>query len=99
MVKKKRKEKKKYKNKVKQCQYIFWGVIEGFINRKKDYRLINGLILLLCLVPRSDCVDILTQCGDRKRFHEGITPERLCEMLSPIDDPERCIPLRRYLSE
>lgn len=44
-------------------------------------------------------MDILTQCGDRKRFHEGMTPERLCDMLSPIDDPERCIPLRRYLSE
>jgi len=50
-------------------------------------------------VLRSDCVDILTQCGDRKRFHEGQTPERICELLSPIDDPERCIPLRTYLSE
>lgn len=50
-------------------------------------------------VLRSDCVYILTQCGDRKRFHEGQTPERICELLSPIDDPERCIPLHRYLSE
>lgn len=50
-------------------------------------------------VHRSDCVDILTQCGDMKRFHEGQTPERICELLSPIDDPERCIPLHRYLSE
>lgn len=49
--------------------------------------------------PRSDCVDILTQCGDRRRFHEGQTPERICELLSPVDDPERCIPLHRYLSE
>lgn len=55
---------------------------------------------LLCVyVHRSDCVDILTQCGDRKRFHEGQTPERICSLLSPIDDPERCIPLHRYLSE
>lgn len=44
-------------------------------------------------------MDILTQCGDMKRFHEGQTPERICELLSPIDDPERCIPLHRYLSE
>lgn len=53
----------------------------------------------LLFVLRSDCVDILTQCGDMKRFHEGQTPERICELLSPIDDPERCIPLHRYLSE
>ncbi|CAB1341185.1 unnamed protein product, partial [Coregonus sp. 'balchen'] len=46
----------------------------------------------------SDCVDILTQCGDHKRFHEGQTAERICEILSPIDDPERCIPLERYLT-
>lgn len=48
---------------------------------------------------RSDCVDILTQCGDKRRFHEGQTAERICELLSPVDDPERCIPLHRYLSE
>lgn len=48
---------------------------------------------------RSDCVDILTQCGDRRRFHEGLTAERICELLSPVDDPEHCIPLHRYLSE
>ncbi|CAG5895722.1 unnamed protein product [Menidia menidia] len=48
-------------------------------------------------ICKSDCVYILTQCGDRKRFHEGQTPERICELLSPIDDPERCIPLQRYL--
>ncbi|KAM8882007.1 reversion-inducing cysteine-rich protein with Kazal motifs isoform 1-T1 [Synchiropus picturatus] len=50
------------------------------------------------LICKSDCIEILTQCGDRKRFHEGQTPERICELLSPIDDPERCIPLRRYLT-
>ena len=44
-------------------------------------------------------MDILTQCGDRKRFHEGQTAERICSQLSPIDDPERCIPLHRYLCE
>ncbi|XP_061569070.1 reversion-inducing cysteine-rich protein with Kazal motifs [Cololabis saira] len=49
------------------------------------------------VICKSDCVDILTQCGDRKRFHEGQTPEGICELLSPMDDPERCIPLHRYL--
>uniref|UniRef100_A0A8C2CU69 Reversion-inducing cysteine-rich protein with Kazal motifs n=1 Tax=Cyprinus carpio TaxID=7962 RepID=A0A8C2CU69_CYPCA len=47
---------------------------------------------------KSDCVDILTQCGDGKRFLEGQTPERICDLLSPTDDPERCIPLHRYLT-
>ncbi|XP_029687796.1 reversion-inducing cysteine-rich protein with Kazal motifs [Takifugu rubripes] len=50
------------------------------------------------VICKSDCVDILTQCGDKRRFHEGQTPERICELLSPMDDPERCIPLRRYLT-
>ncbi|XP_017294946.1 reversion-inducing cysteine-rich protein with Kazal motifs [Kryptolebias marmoratus] len=48
-------------------------------------------------ICKSDCVEILTQCGDWKRIHEGQTPEGVCELLSPIDDPERCIPLHRYL--
>lgn len=57
---------------------------------------LNKCVLLWTI--RSDCVDILTQCGDRKRFREGQTPERICDLLSPTDDPERCIPLERYLS-
>ena len=60
---------------------------------------LNLMLCFLSSVLRSDCVDILTQCGDKKRFHEGQTPERICELLSPIDDPERCIPLHRYLSK
>ncbi|KAK1884827.1 Reversion-inducing cysteine-rich protein with Kazal motif [Dissostichus eleginoides] len=50
------------------------------------------------LICKADCVEILTQCGDRKRFYEGQTPERICDLLSPTEDPERCIPLYKYLS-
>ncbi|TRY98033.1 hypothetical protein DNTS_004428 [Danionella cerebrum] len=50
------------------------------------------------LICRSDCVDILSQCGDRKRFPEGQTPERICDLLSPTDDPEQCIPLHTYMT-
>lgn len=61
--------------------------------------LFTHLLSLSPFLPiRSDCVDILTQCGDRKRFGDGQSPERICDLLSPSDDPERCIPLERYLS-
>ncbi|KAK5877618.1 hypothetical protein CesoFtcFv8_025106 [Champsocephalus esox] len=50
------------------------------------------------LICKADCVEILTRCGDRKRFYEGQTPERICDLLSPTEDPERCIPLHKYLS-
>uniref|UniRef100_A0A8C9U327 Reversion-inducing cysteine-rich protein with Kazal motifs n=1 Tax=Scleropages formosus TaxID=113540 RepID=A0A8C9U327_SCLFO len=50
------------------------------------------------IICKSDCVDILTQCGDHSKFHEGQTPESICDLLSPIEDPELCIPLERYLT-
>lgn len=56
-------------------------------------------VLISMFTLRSDCVDILTHCGDITRFTEGQTPERICDLLSPTDDPERCIPLHKYLSE
>ncbi|XP_007945195.1 reversion-inducing cysteine-rich protein with Kazal motifs [Orycteropus afer afer] len=48
---------------------------------------------------RSDCVEILKKCGDRKRFPEDHTAESICELLSPTDDLESCIPLETYLSK
>ncbi|CAB1349661.1 unnamed protein product, partial [Coregonus sp. 'balchen'] len=65
---------------------------------KMPFMNIPVLDIRKCRPEMSDCVDILTQCGDNKRFHEGQTAERICEILSPIDDPERCIPLERYLT-
>ncbi|XP_078454007.1 reversion-inducing cysteine-rich protein with Kazal motifs-like [Lampetra planeri] len=49
------------------------------------------------IICRSDCVDILQQCGDSSRFSEGQTAEGICEALSPSDDADACIPLSRYL--
>ncbi|XP_055973185.1 reversion-inducing cysteine-rich protein with Kazal motifs isoform X3 [Sorex fumeus] len=46
---------------------------------------------------RSDCVEILKKCGDQNKFPEDHTAESICELLSPTDDLESCIPLDTYL--
>ena len=58
-------------------------------------------ILNLCVFSfsRSDCVEILKKCGDQNKFPEDHTAESICELLSPTDDLENCIPLDTYLSE
>lgn len=83
-----------------QILHLFTYTLHFMLTDSNRFLSLTALVFCyLFSVLRSDCVDILTQCGDRKRFHEGQTPERICELLSPIDDPERCIPLHRYLSE
>ncbi|OXB70741.1 UNVERIFIED_CONTAM: hypothetical protein H355_008304 [Colinus virginianus] len=47
---------------------------------------------------RSDCVEILKKCGDHNKFPEGHSAESICELLSPTDDLENCIPLDTYLT-
>ncbi|MEQ2183202.1 hypothetical protein GOODEAATRI_030269, partial [Goodea atripinnis] len=79
---------------IRKCLPDMWKAVACSLQIKPCHSKSRGSIIC-----KSDCVDILTKCGDKKRFHEGQTPERLCEVLSPIDDPERCIPLHRYLSE
>ncbi|XP_054674552.1 reversion-inducing cysteine-rich protein with Kazal motifs isoform X3 [Grus americana] len=44
------------------------------------------------------CVEILKKCGDHNKFPEGHSAESICELLSPTDDLENCIPLDTYLS-
>ncbi|XP_048832829.1 reversion-inducing cysteine-rich protein with Kazal motifs isoform X1 [Brienomyrus brachyistius] len=78
---------------IRRCRPEMWKAVACSLQIKPCYSKSRGSIIC-----RSDCVDILTQCGDRRRFQEGQTPERICDMLSPTDDPERCIPLERYLS-
>ena len=58
-------------------------------------------ILNLCVFSfsRSDCVEILKKCGDQNKFPEDHTAESICELLSPTDDLENCIPLDTYLSK
>ncbi|XP_034028969.1 reversion-inducing cysteine-rich protein with Kazal motifs [Thalassophryne amazonica] len=78
---------------IRKCLPDMWKAVACSLQIKPCHSKSRGSVIC-----RSDCVDILTQCGDRKRFHEGQTPERICDLLSPIDDPERCIPLQRYLA-
>uniref|UniRef100_A0A8C3AEU5 Reversion-inducing cysteine-rich protein with Kazal motifs n=1 Tax=Cyclopterus lumpus TaxID=8103 RepID=A0A8C3AEU5_CYCLU len=77
---------------IRKCLPDMWKAVACSLQIKPCHSKSRGSVIC-----KSDCLDILTQCGDRKRFHEGQTPERICELLSPIDDPERCIPLHRYL--
>uniref|UniRef100_A0A672HVZ8 Reversion-inducing cysteine-rich protein with Kazal motifs n=1 Tax=Salarias fasciatus TaxID=181472 RepID=A0A672HVZ8_SALFA len=78
---------------IRKCLPDMWKAVACALQIKPCHSKSRGSVIC-----KSDCVDILTQCGDRKRFLEGQTPERICELLSPIDDPERCIPLHKYLS-
>uniref|UniRef100_A0A8C1V7I1 Reversion-inducing cysteine-rich protein with Kazal motifs n=1 Tax=Cyprinus carpio TaxID=7962 RepID=A0A8C1V7I1_CYPCA len=78
---------------IRRCQPDMWKAVACALQIKPCYSKSRGSVIC-----RSDCVDILTQCGDGKRFLEGQTPERICDLLSPTDDPERCIPLHRYLT-
>uniref|UniRef100_A0A8C7R8P2 Reversion-inducing cysteine-rich protein with Kazal motifs n=1 Tax=Oncorhynchus mykiss TaxID=8022 RepID=A0A8C7R8P2_ONCMY len=78
---------------IRKCRPEMWKAVACALQIKPCYSKSRGSVIC-----KSDCVDILTQCGDHKRFHEGQTAERICEILSPIDDPERCIPLERYLT-
>uniref|UniRef100_A0A669BJD5 Reversion-inducing cysteine-rich protein with Kazal motifs n=1 Tax=Oreochromis niloticus TaxID=8128 RepID=A0A669BJD5_ORENI len=78
---------------IRKCQPHMWKAVACSLQIKPCHSRSRGSVIC-----KSDCVDILTQCGDTKRFHEGQTPERICELLSPIDDPEHCIPLYKYLT-
>ncbi|KAJ8374848.1 hypothetical protein SKAU_G00054280 [Synaphobranchus kaupii] len=78
---------------IKKCRPDMWKAVACALQIKPCYSKSRGSVIC-----KSDCVDILTQCGDRRRFHEGQSPERICNLLSPTDDPERCIPLERYLT-
>ncbi|KAM4543348.1 reversion-inducing cysteine-rich protein with Kazal motifs [Fundulus diaphanus] len=78
---------------IKKCLPDMWKAVACSLQIKPCHSKSRGSVIC-----KSDCVDILTKCGDKKRFHGGQTPERLCEVLSPVDDPERCIPLHRYLT-
>lgn len=44
-------------------------------------------------------MEILKKCGDQNKFPEDHTAESICELLSPTDDLENCIPLDTYLSK
>lgn len=78
---------------IRKCLPDMWKAVACVLQIKPCHSKSRGSVIC-----KSDCVEILTQCGDRRRFHEGQTPERICELLSPVDDPEHCIPLQTYLT-
>ncbi|XP_043921043.1 reversion-inducing cysteine-rich protein with Kazal motifs [Protopterus annectens] len=78
---------------IRKCQPEIWKTIACFLQIKPCHSKSRGSVIC-----KSDCVNILTKCGDLSRFPEGQSAETICELLSPIDDMENCIPLERYLS-
>lgn len=44
-------------------------------------------------------MDILKKCGNQNKFPDDHTAESICNLLSPKDDLENCIPLETYLSK
>uniref|UniRef100_A0A8C4VES7 Reversion-inducing cysteine-rich protein with Kazal motifs n=1 Tax=Gopherus evgoodei TaxID=1825980 RepID=A0A8C4VES7_9SAUR len=78
---------------IKKCQPETWKAIACSLQIKPCHSKSRGSIIC-----KSDCVEILKKCGDQNKFPEGHTAESICELLSPTDDFENCIPLDTYLS-
>ncbi|XP_061411665.1 reversion-inducing cysteine-rich protein with Kazal motifs [Lethenteron reissneri] len=78
---------------IRRCQPETWKAIACVLQIKPC--LGSSPVAIIC---RSDCVDILEQCGDMDRFPAGHSADTICDILSPTDEPEQCIPLSRYLT-
>uniref|UniRef100_A0A8C0FKQ3 Reversion-inducing cysteine-rich protein with Kazal motifs n=1 Tax=Bubo bubo TaxID=30461 RepID=A0A8C0FKQ3_BUBBB len=78
---------------IKKCQPEMWKAIACSLQIKPCHSKSRGSIIC-----KSDCVEILKKCGDQNKFPEGHSAESICELLSPTDDLENCIPLDTYLS-
>uniref|UniRef100_A0A8C5LEY5 Reversion-inducing cysteine-rich protein with Kazal motifs n=1 Tax=Jaculus jaculus TaxID=51337 RepID=A0A8C5LEY5_JACJA len=77
---------------IKKCQPEMWKAIACSLQIKPCHSKSRGSIIC-----KSDCVEILKKCGDQNKFPEDHTAESICELLSPTDDLENCIPLDTYL--
>ncbi|XP_023571845.1 reversion-inducing cysteine-rich protein with Kazal motifs [Octodon degus] len=77
---------------IKKCQPEMWKAIACSLQIKPCHSKSRGSIIC-----KSDCVEILEKCGDQDKFPEDHTAESICELLSPTDDLENCIPLDTYL--
>nr|XP_033785523.1 reversion-inducing cysteine-rich protein with Kazal motifs isoform X3 [Geotrypetes seraphini] len=78
---------------IKKCQPETWKAIACSLQIKPCLSKSRGSIIC-----KSDCIEILKKCGDQNKFPEGHTAENICELLSPTDDLENCIPLDTYLN-
>ncbi|ETE66476.1 Reversion-inducing cysteine-rich protein with Kazal motifs, partial [Ophiophagus hannah] len=77
---------------IKKCQPEMWKAVACSLQIKPCHSKSRGSIIC-----KSDCVEILKKCGDLSKFPEGHMAESICELLSPADDLETCIPLDTYL--
>ncbi|XP_060637465.2 reversion-inducing cysteine-rich protein with Kazal motifs isoform X1 [Anolis sagrei] len=77
---------------IKTCLPETWKAIACLLQIKPCHSKSRGSIIC-----KSDCVEILKKCGDLSKFPEGHMAESVCELLSPTDDLETCIPLDTYL--
>ncbi|KAF3821262.1 hypothetical protein GH733_011415 [Mirounga leonina] len=77
---------------IKKCQPEMWKAVACSLQIKPCHSKSRGSIIC-----KSDCVEILKKCGDQNKFPEDHTAESICELLSPTDDLENCIPLDTYL--
>ncbi|XP_042330486.1 reversion-inducing cysteine-rich protein with Kazal motifs isoform X2 [Sceloporus undulatus] len=77
---------------IKKCQPETWKAIACLLQIKPCHSKSRGSIIC-----KSDCVEILNKCGDLSKFPEGHMAESICELLSPTNDLETCIPLDTYL--
>nr|AIZ00509.1 reversion-inducing cysteine-rich protein with Kazal motifs [Xenopus laevis] len=77
---------------IKKCHPEMWKAIACSLQIKPCHSKSRGSIIC-----KTDCVEILTKCGDHSRFPESHTAESICELLSPSDENEDCIPLDTYL--
>ncbi|XP_029445745.1 reversion-inducing cysteine-rich protein with Kazal motifs isoform X1 [Rhinatrema bivittatum] len=78
---------------IKKCQPELWKAIACSLQIKPCHSKSRGSIIC-----KSDCIEILKKCGDQNKFPEGHTAGSICELLSPTDDIENCIPLDTYLN-
>ncbi|KAK6491831.1 reversion-inducing cysteine-rich protein with Kazal motifs-like isoform X2 [Huso huso] len=78
---------------IRKCHPEMWKAVACSLQIKPCHSKSRGSIIC-----KSDCVNILKHCGDQSKFSEGMSPETICDFLSPTDDAEYCIPLESYLS-
>ncbi|KAM9308254.1 reversion-inducing cysteine-rich protein with Kazal motifs [Gastrophryne carolinensis] len=77
---------------IRKCEPEMWKAIACALQIKPCHGRSRG-----SNICKTDCVEILTKCGDKSKFPESHTAESLCELLSTTDDSEDCIPLDTYL--
>ncbi|XP_063307994.1 reversion-inducing cysteine-rich protein with Kazal motifs [Pelobates fuscus] len=77
---------------IRKCHPEMWKAIACSLQIKPCHSKSRGSVIC-----KTDCVEILKNCGDHSKFPDSHTAESICEQLSSTDKPEDCIPLYIYL--